>query len=101
MNLKNKLLSNSNQFKFYKENYEALVNENNALKEEINSLKQYQADKNMFKHKMRGSSGDVGKTVFLDWVLNNVGRDEKILDVGFGGGVYGKILKAFYIQLLC
>lgn len=98
MDFKNKFLSHSNQFNFYKDNYEALLNENAILKEENNILKQTQADKFMFKRKIRGSSGDVGKTIFLDWVLNNVGRSEKILDVGFGGGVYGKILKAFYYE---
>lgn len=98
MDFKNKLLSQSNQFNFYKDNYEALLNENAILKEENNILKQTQADKNMFKRKIRGSSGDVGKTIFLDWVLANVERSEKILDVGFGGGVYGKILKAFYYE---
>ena len=98
MNLKNKFLSQSNQFNFYKDNYEALLNENTILKEENNFLKQHQSDKDMFKRKIRGSSGDVGKTIFLDWVLNNVERDERILDVGFGGGVYGKILKAFYYE---
>ena len=98
MGFKNKLLSKSNQFNFYKENYELLRKENNLLREENAILKQCQADKNMFKRKIRGSSGDVGKTIFLDWVLNNVGREERILDVGFGGGVYGKILKAFYYE---
>ena len=98
MGFKDKILSKSNQFNFYKENYDALLKENIILKEENNILKQTQADKYMFKHKIRGSSGDVGKTVFLDWVLNNVDRNEKILDVGFGGGVYGKILKAFYYE---
>ena len=98
MSFKDKILSQSNQFNFYKENYDALLKENAILKEENNILKQTQADKYMFKHKIRGSSGDVGKTIFLDWVLNNVDRNEKILDVGFGGGVYGKILKAFYYE---
>ena len=98
MDFKKKVLSHSNQFKFYKDNYEALLNENAILKEENNFLKQHQSDKYMFKKKIRGSSGDVGKTIFLDWVLNNVEREEKILDVGFGGGVYGKILKAFYFE---
>lgn len=98
MGFKDKILSQSGQFNYYKEKYEALLEENAALKEENNVLKQTQADKNMFKHKIRGSSGDVGKTIFLDWVLNNVDRSERILDVGFGGGVYGKILKAFYYE---
>jgi hypothetical protein len=98
MSFKDKILSQSNQFNFYKENYDALLKENAILKEENNILKQTQADKYMFKHKIRGSSGDVGKTIFLDWVLNNVDRNEKILDVSFGGGVYGKILKAFYYE---
>ena len=98
MGFKDKILSQSDQFNFYKENYEALLHENEILRQENNILKQTQSDKYMFKKKIRGSSGDVGKTVFLDWVLNNVDRSEKILDVGFGGGVYGKILKAFYYE---
>ena len=57
-----------------------------------------QTNKELFKKQLRGSSGDVGKTIFLDWVLNNVEKDEKILDVGFGSGVYGKILKSFFYK---
>lgn len=98
MSFKNKLLSKSNQFNFYKDNYELLLNENNALKEENDYLKKHQARKDMFKHQLRGSSGEVGKTIFLDWVLKNVDLNERILDVGFGGGIYGKILKAFYYE---
>lgn len=98
MGFKDKLLSQSDQFNFYKESYEALLHENEILRQENNILKHTQSDKYMFKKKIRGSSGDVGKTIFLDWVLNNVDRSEKILDVGFGGGVYGKILKAFYYE---
>ena len=72
MNLKNKFLSHSNQFNFYKDNYEALLNENAILKEENNFLKQHQCDKDMFKRKIRGSSGDVGKTIFLEKLLKNL-----------------------------
>ena len=35
MNFKNKLLSKSNQYNFYKENYEKLLEENKELKERI------------------------------------------------------------------
>ena len=39
---------------------------------------------------------DSGKIIFLEWLFENVEKSEKILDVGIGSGVYGKLLKAFY-----
>lgn len=97
INFKTYILSKSNQFNFYKNNYEKLLKENKLLKEEIENLK-LNTDTNMFKKRKRGSSADVGKTIFVDWVLNNVEKNEKILDIGFGSGVYGKILKAFFYR---
>ncbi len=105
MGLKNKVLSKSNQFNFYKENYEKLsaknkqlIEENKRLSQELEELKKTKANKNMFNLEKRGTSGDEGKAVFVDWVTNNVEKNEKILDIGFGSGVYGKILKAFYYK---
>ncbi len=90
-NFKNKLLSKSNQYNFYKENYNALLEENEILKESL-------PDKNMYKLELRGSSVDSGKIIFLDWLFKNVKKNERILDVGFGSGVYGKLMKAFYYK---
>ena len=90
-NLKNKILSNSNQYNFYKNNYYALLEENKILKESL-------PNKNMFKSQLRGSSVERGKIIFLDWLFNNVEKNERILDVGFGSGTYGKLLKTFYYQ---
>ena len=90
-NFKNKLLSKSNQYNFYKENYNALLEENKILKESL-------PDKNIYKLELRGSSVDSGKIIFLDWLFKNVKKNERILDVGFGSGVYGKLMKAFYYE---
>ena len=91
VNLKNKILSKSDKYNFYKDNYYALLEENKILKESI-------PKKDMFKHEIRGSSVDAGKIIFLEWLFNNVGKNEKILDVGIGSGVYGKLMKAFYYE---
>ena len=85
-NFKNKLLSKSNQYNFYKDNYNALLEENKILKESL-------PDKNMYKLELRGTSVSSGKVIFLDWLFKNVKKNERILDVGFGSGVYGKLLK--------
>ena len=39
LSFKNKLLSKSNSYKFYKENYESLLKENKSLKKKNKSLK--------------------------------------------------------------
>ena len=98
MGFKDKILSQSNQFNYYKENYEKLLKENKSLKKEIKQLKSKSPNKKMFNFEKRGSSGDEGKAIFVDWIIKNVRKDEKILDIGFGSGVYGKILKAFYYK---
>ena len=90
-NLKNRLLSHSNQYNFYKDNYHRLLEENKNLRESYPS-------KDMFKHLSRGSSVDRGKIIFLDWLFDNVEKHERILDVGFGAGTYGKLLKTFYYE---
>ena len=50
------------------------------------------------KKNLRGVSADEGKLAVLKYILENIGKDAKILDVGFGSGVYGKLLRAFYYQ---
>ena len=50
------------------------------------------------KKNLRGVSADEGKLAVLKYILENVKKDAKILDVGFGAGIYGKILRAFYYQ---
>ena len=45
---------------------------------------------------IRGLSTDAGKPEILKYILENIKKDEKILDVGFGSGVYGKLLRTFY-----
>jgi hypothetical protein len=65
------------------------MNENEELKKQLNN-------KNLFKEVKRGNSADKGKVIFVEWVLNNVNKNEKILDIGFGSGAYGKLLKTFW-----
>lgn len=50
------------------------------------------------KTNLRGVSADEGKLSVLKYILENIEKDAKILDVGFGAGIYGKILRAFYYQ---
>ena len=47
---------------------------------------------------IRGISTDAGKANILKYILENIDKNAKILDVGFGSGVYGKLLRAFYYQ---
>lgn len=44
---------------------------------------------------VRGVSSDAGKPAILEYILDNVKKNEKILDVGFGSGIYCKMLRAF------
>lgn len=48
------------------------------------------------KTNLRGLSTDEGKLPVLKYVVENVKKDAKILDVGFGAGAYGKLLRSFY-----
>jgi len=50
------------------------------------------------KNNLRGISTDAGKANILKYILENIKKDAKILDVGFGSGVYGKLLRSFYYQ---
>jgi 2-polyprenyl-3-methyl-5-hydroxy-6-metoxy-1,4-benzoquinol methylase len=47
---------------------------------------------------LRGLSPDAGKPAILKYILDNIPKDARILDVGFGSGVYGKLLRALYYQ---
>ena len=51
-----------------------------------------------FKTGLRGMSTDAGKPAIIKYILENVTKNSKILDVGFGSGVYGKLLRAFLYQ---
>lgn len=95
-NIKTWLLSKSNQYNFYKNNYNQLKEENALLNEKVKNL-----EENInfsFNNQLRGSSGDLGKPKILEFILANFKKDCKILDIGFGAGVYGKLLKAFFYQ---
>ena len=54
MNFKNKLLSKSNQYNFYKENYEKLLEENEELKERIKFIS--------YQNRIKKNAGS-----FCDW----------------------------------
>lgn len=47
---------------------------------------------------IRGISTDAGKPDILKYILENVKKNAKILDVGFGSGIYGKLLRTFCYQ---
>lgn len=81
--------------------------ENKKLKSQLNDLmKEKQNLLNertemvgfSLKADIRGLSPDEGKPSILKYILENLNKDAKILDVGFGSGVYGKLLRAFYYQ---
>lgn len=44
---------------------------------------------------LRGTSADAGKPTLIQYILETVDKNAKILDVGFGSGVYGKLLRTF------
>jgi 2-polyprenyl-3-methyl-5-hydroxy-6-metoxy-1,4-benzoquinol methylase len=48
------------------------------------------------KTNLRGLSSDEGKLPVLKYVVENIKKDALILDVGFGAGAYGKLLRSFY-----
>lgn len=47
---------------------------------------------------LRGLSSDEGKIPVLKYIVENVDKSAKILDVGFGAGAYGKLLRSLYYQ---
>ena len=81
--------------------------ENEALKSQITNLKienERLSTTNSelvgysLKTNLRGVSPDEGKPAIMKYILENIRKDAKILDVGFGSGVYGKLLRAFNYQ---
>jgi len=88
------------------EEKQKLTEENEYMKNQIESLKDeketlsIELDRNAYSlsKDLRGNSADEGKAATIKYILENVGKGDKILDVGFGSGVYGKLLRAFYYQ---
>lgn len=81
--------------------------ENEALKSQLTNLKienERLSTTNSelvgysLKTNLRGVSPDEGKPAIMKYILENIRKDAKILDVGFGSGVYGKLLRAFNYQ---
>ena len=50
------------------------------------------------KTNLRGLSSDEGKIPVLKYIVENVEKNAKILDVGFGAGAYGKLLRSLYYR---
>lgn len=81
--------------------------DNKKMKNQINSLK-IENQKMLsersdlvgysLKTGLRGMSTDAGKPAIIKYILENVTKNSKILDVGFGSGIYGKLLRAFLYQ---
>jgi len=82
--LKNKIEVLNNQVNF-------LEGENNTLRFEKSEMVGFS-----LKRGLRGVSPDAGKSTIIKYILDNIPKDARILDVGFGSGVYGKLLRAFY-----
>lgn len=85
----------------------SLENDNHNLKNQLLNLKhenkRLQTEKPQelgysLNRDLRGVSPDAGKPAILKYILDNIPKDAKILDVGFGSGVYGKLLRALYYQ---
>ena len=72
----------------------------NSLSADKKNLKEKEMNKAGFslKTNLRGVSADTGKPSILKYILENIEKDSNILDVGFGSGVYGKLLRAFFYQ---
>lgn len=51
------------------------------------------------KTNLRGLSTDEGKIPVLKYIVENVGKNATILDVGFGAGAYGKLQDLFIIKI--
>ena len=72
----------------------------NSLNEINKNLKEKEMNDVGFslKTNLRGISADTGKPVILKYILDNISKDSKILDIGFGSGIYGKLLRSFLYQ---
>lgn len=88
---------------------QSLKDQINRLKVENQSLKAERANEKLLSERsdmvgyslktgLRGMSTDAGKPAIIKYILENVEKNAKILDVGFGSGVYGKLLRAFLYQ---
>ena len=86
---------------------QTLQKDKNQLNNQIQTLqKDKQALKNerprlagySMKSSPRGVSSEVGKPIILKYILENIKKHQKVLDVGFGSGVYGKLLRTFYYK---
>jgi len=91
--LKNQLILSEKENVSLKDQLSNLKIENERLSFQRSELIGYSLKTNL-----RGLSPDEGKPAILKYVLENIRKDAKILDVGFGSGVYGKLLRAFYYQ---
>lgn len=92
-NLKTQLILLENENENLKGQLTNLKIENERLLAEGSEIVGYSLKTNL-----RGLSPDEGKPTILKYILENIRKDAKILDVGFGSGVYGKLLRAFYYQ---
>lgn len=78
---------------------DGLIHEVKELK--IGKEKKYSESENQFiSEELRGISSDAGKPSVLKYILDNVRKNEKILDVGFGSGIYCKMLRAFNYEYI-
>ena len=81
-----------------------MINEKESQIKNLEQEKQkYKVEKSQkagfsLKTDLRGVSTEEGKANILKYFLENIKKDAKILDVGFGSGVYGKLLRTFYYQ---
>ncbi|KAF5078552.1 hypothetical protein DSECCO2_138300 [anaerobic digester metagenome] len=91
--LKNQLIISEKENEALKSQLTNLKIENERLSPTNSELVGYSLRNNL-----RGLSPDEGKPAILGHILENIRKDAKILDVGFGSGVYGKLLRAFYYQ---
>jgi 2-polyprenyl-3-methyl-5-hydroxy-6-metoxy-1,4-benzoquinol methylase len=75
----------------------SLKTDNENLKKKVELLEgsKIEISKPDPKNFTRGVSTDAGKPAILKYILENIGKHEKILDVGFGSGLYCKMLRAF------
>lgn len=91
--LKNQLILSEKEKAALKHQLSNLKIENKRLSSQKSELVGYSLKTNL-----RGLSPDEGKPSILKYILENIKKNAKILDVGFGSGVYGKLLRAFYYQ---
>ena len=81
-----------------KENENLKLHLNNLKIENENLISEVSKNGLSLNRNLRGVSPDECKPTIMKYILENIKKDAKILDVGFGSGVYGKLLRAFYYQ---